>query len=294
MKRIFKFSVADFLFGLLLPEDYDIKKELAPLLPFYIEESTNTDFLFIIDCEDREKAPRESEQKLLEESENDMGHICLMSDDNHFSVSFCQTPGGKEHLLCCDKMYTHIRAYLHWEDPYASRVLLSMVRVIFSQVILAENAVAVHASAVQLDGYAFLFMGRSGTGKSTHADLWRAHFPDCELINDDNPILKIEKEQVWIYGSPWSGKRHCYRNVKYPVKGIVRLRQSPHNLFCEKNGVDAFLQLLPGVSVIKQDKERYNALCGTLVRISTLVSVGMMECLPNQEAAQICMDNLNK
>lgn len=34
MKRIFKFSVADFLFGLLLPEDYDIKKELVPLLPF--------------------------------------------------------------------------------------------------------------------------------------------------------------------------------------------------------------------------------------------------------------------
>lgn len=169
-----------------------------------------------------------------------------------------------------------------------------MVRVIFSQVILTENAVALHASAVMLGGRAFLFMGSSGTGKSTHADLWRAHFPGCELINDDNPILKIEKEQVWIYGSPWSGKRHCFRNVKLPVKGIARLKQSPQNLFCEKSGVDAFLQLLPGASVIKQDKERYNALCGTLVRISTQVSVGVMECLPNQEAAQICMDNLNK
>lgn len=114
MKRIFKFSVADFLFGLLLPEEYDIKKELVPLLPFYIEDA-NTDFFFIIDCEDCKKAPMESEQNLLEESENDMGHIRLMSDDNHFSVSFCQTPGGKEHLLCWDKMYTHVRAYLHWE-----------------------------------------------------------------------------------------------------------------------------------------------------------------------------------
>lgn len=140
MKRIFKFSVADFLFGLLLPEEYDIKKELVPLLPFYIEDA-NTDFLFIIDCEDREKAPLESEQNLLEESENDMGHIRLMSDDNHFSVSFCQTPGGKEHLLCWDKMYAHIRAYLHWEDPYANQVLLSMVRVIFSQVISLYNQI---------------------------------------------------------------------------------------------------------------------------------------------------------
>lgn len=294
MKKIFKFSVADFLFGLFLPEEYDIKGKLLPLLPFYIEEDTNTGFLFVIDCENGEDVPVKAEQRLLEESENDMGHICLMTDADHFSVSFSQVAGGKKHWLCWDKMFSDIKAYLCWEDSYADQVLLSMVRVIFSQVILTENAVALHASAVMLGGHGFLFMGSSGTGKSTHADLWRAHFPDCELINDDNPILKIENEQVWIYGSPWSGKRNCYRKVKYPVKGIARLKQSPQNLFCEQTGVAAFLQLLPGASVIKQDKQRYNALCGTLVQISMNVAIGVMECLPNQEAAQICKDNLNK
>ena len=60
----------------------------------------------------------------------------------------------------------------------------------------------------------YLFLGHSGTGKSTHARQWLAAFDDAWLLNDDNPILRVmEDGEVRVYGSPWSGKTHFYNNA---------------------------------------------------------------------------------
>ena len=41
--------------------------------------------------------------------------------------------------------------------------------------------------------------------------------------------IRIENGKVYAYGSAWSGKKHCYKNEKYPLAGIVRLSQAPFN-----------------------------------------------------------------
>ena len=71
-----------------------------------------------------------------------------------------------------------------------------------------------HAAVVvkETDGehLGYLFLGHSGTGKSTHARQWLQAFPDAWLLNDDNPILRImDNGEVHVYGSPWSGKTPC-------------------------------------------------------------------------------------
>ena len=83
---------------------------------------------------------------------------------------------------------------------------------------------------------AYLFLGPSGTGKSTHAQLWLQHIKDTQLINDDNPVIRGNM----VYGSPWSGKTPCYRKVRYPLGGLVVLSQAPHNKICRINGVQAY------------------------------------------------------
>ncbi|MBO6066250.1 MAG: transposase, partial [Lachnospiraceae bacterium] len=81
-----------------------------------------------------------------------------------------------------------------------------------------------HASVTMHAGKGYLFLGKSGTGKSTHSQLWINNIEGCELLNDDNPVLRVEDDgSVRVYGSPWSGKTPCYRNLDVPVGAIVDL-----------------------------------------------------------------------
>lgn len=62
---------------------------------------------------------------------------------------------------------------------------------LFNIAAVERQAVAVHSSVIFLDGRAVLFLGESGTGKSTHTRLWREHIPGAKLLNDDSPIVRI-------------------------------------------------------------------------------------------------------
>lgn len=109
------------------------------------------------------------------------------------------------------------------------RMLKYALWVAYGMRALAEGRVAVHASAVVADGRASLFLGESGTGKSTHTRLWTEHVAGATLLNDDSPIVACEGDSVVAYGSPWSGKTHCYRAESFPLASFTRLHQAPEN-----------------------------------------------------------------
>lgn len=73
------------------------------------------------------------------------------------------------------------------------------------------QTVAIHTSTIVCRGKAVLFLGESGTGKSTHTRLWRENIEEATLLNDDSPIVRITDGQPWVWGSPWSGKTPCYK-----------------------------------------------------------------------------------
>ena len=79
-----------------------------------------------------------------------------------------------------------------------------------------------HSSVTVREGKAYMFLGHSGTGKSTHSRQWLTAFEDAWLLNDDNPAVRLmESGEVWVYGTPWSGKTACYKNEKAPVQALV-------------------------------------------------------------------------
>lgn len=92
------------------------------------------------------------------------------------------------------------------------------------------DVLLLHASALCMDGEAVLFAAPSGTGKSTHARLWRETFGDRVLmLNDDKPFLRITDGGVTAFGSPWDGKHHLSRNASAPVRAFVWLRRAERN-----------------------------------------------------------------
>lgn len=153
----------------------------------------------------------------------------------------------------------------------------------------AHGILLLHASAVVHSGKAYLFLGKSGTGKSTHARLWLEHIPDTELLNDDNPAVVAKAPgPVIACGTPWSGKTACYRNAVYPVGAIVRLSQGTDNIIRRERTITAFASLLSSCSTAAWDAASYQACRAAAAHVATTVPLYRMTCRPDAEAALIC------
>ena len=145
-----------------------------------------------------------------------------------------------------------------------------------------------HSSVVSYQGKAYMFLGKSGTGKSTHSQLWLKHFEGIELVNDDNPVVRIIDGEARVYGSPWSGKTPCYRNVDYPIGGIVKLKQAPHNEIRRMKPIETYVALAMSISGMRWKKQMGDGLHQTENQLTATVPVWHLSCLPDQEAAELC------
>ncbi len=91
------------------------------------------------------------------------------------------------------------------------------------------NRFLLHSSILQYDGNAYAFLGRSGTGKSTHTRLWLKHVAGCKIVNGDKPIIEYRDGAFIAYGTPWMGKECWGENTAAPLRGICFLRQAKKN-----------------------------------------------------------------
>ena len=151
-----------------------------------------------------------------------------------------------------------------------------------------------HASVTVKDGRGFLFLGKSGTGKSTHSQLWLKNIAETNLLNDDNPIVRIVEGKVWVYGSPWSGKTPCYRNEEYPVGAFVKINRAPHNKIHRLPPLESFAILLSSTSGLRAIRNTTDSLFATISSVVESVPCYLLDCLPDDEAAQVCSEAVLK
>ena len=165
----------------------------------------------------------------------------------------------------------------------------TMLLLLFSLATAGRGALMMHASVTMCDGKGYLFLGRSGTGKSTHSQLWIDNIPGCELLNDDNPVLYIDSEGIIrVSGTPWSGKTPCYRNITVPVGAIVRIRQAKENKIQRLSFPEAYAILFAsysGYHALRQLADGYHA---TSEKVVTSVPFYVLDCLPDADAAFLC------
>lgn len=152
-----------------------------------------------------------------------------------------------------------------------------------------------HASVVMNGGKGYLFLGKSGTGKSTHSSLWLKYIEGSELLNDDNPVLRVgEDGVVRVYGSPWSGKTPCYRNLSAPVGAIVRIKQAKHNVIKRSNTLESYASVYSSCSGFKADRAMADGQHLALEHIAVNVPCYVLECLPDEDAARVCAAQVRK
>ena len=133
----------------------------------------------------------------------------------------------------------------HFPDCFLEN---NAIHALIAEKLIDYHILLMHGSALCMDGKAYIFTAPSGTGKSTHARLWRETFGDrVWMINDDKPLVRIEGGTARVYGSPWDGKHHLSRNASAPLKAVLRIVRSEENRLEPMSKADALQMLLQQV-----------------------------------------------
>lgn len=110
--------------------------------------------------------------------------------------------------------------------------------------LLSHDTLLMHGSVVAVSGAAYLFTARSGTGKTTHTELWLRHIPGAFIVNGDKPLLKLTDHGVSACGTPWAGKEGRNRNCMVPLAAICLLERGKENEIEPLRFAEAFPMLL--------------------------------------------------
>lgn len=149
------------------------------------------------------------------------------------------------------------------------------------------NAFLFHASAIEVDGQAFIFTAKSGTGKSTHAELYRRKFGErMSFINDDKPIILLKDGKPYVCGTPWSGKRGLNTNKVVPLKAICLLKQNKINIIKKINSKEAFMKLITQ-AYRPSTGDSMSRFLGLFTNFIDNTAIYILECNKEPEAAEV-------
>ena len=297
LKGIHDYTIAEHPIRIEFLEDGRNDPRLLPsFAPFEIEGRHEEETLFFqLTVDDTMRPePKERRERIRKFDTGNGETVVDLVDDGGYQYIIKDINGAECCLLRSDKEFRRCRCALNGNYNMRSFGLNNALMLIFAFAGSRHDTLLIHASLVRQNGYGYAFIAKSGTGKSTHVSLWLRHLPGCDLMNDDNPIVRIIDGEAYIFGGPWSGKTPCYRNVKARLGAITRIDRAPANSIERLAPIEAFASFLPSCSSMKWDEDIFNRICNTVTKIIETTAIYTLHCLPNEEAAILCNKTISK
>lgn len=287
------YRVGGHVFLLDMPETIIEDNALSSYVPFLAVPEDEKLLFTLVVTEDEKALPVAIKQ--ITRFDDGSGTIQIFraaSKGLIFHLSFLDNP------VCCrfyvDYEYKQATACLGGTAEERLYGLNNCLMMLYAFASSRYDTLLMHASVIENNGRGYLFIGKSGTGKSTHSRLWLEHIEGSRLLNDDNPVLRLEEGCAVVYGSPWSGKTACFRNRSVPVGSIVRLWQAPYNNIWRLPLNFAYAAILPACSSMRWESIMARDIHHTIEKLISRTSVFSLLCLPEAEAARICAETICK
>ena len=281
------YKVAEHTFYVELPDNCPILDEMGQYAPFATGESHHV--IFSLHVVDKENFPQTDDVTTEMNQDDDGSQILAGHLHGHPYFEF-QLWGRCAARMITDDQYQHADVLLVDEPLFG---INNALMVMYALSTANLQTALFHSSVVSCAGYGYMFLGKSGTGKSTHSSLWLKHINGTELVNDDNPVVRRMPDGFYVFGSPWSGKTPCYRNVNYPIGAIVLLSQAPYNKIQRMGGIHAYASLMESISGKRWDSRIADGLHQTQNALVMSVPMWHLECLPDEEAAAMCFAQIS-
>ena len=284
-------QVAGLSFSLDLPDDFPAADLLHNYDPFLCHSERSEESIFSLKISD--KAPGAPGEALMRGATGEPV-VGFFRSGEGYQAAFAPTPGARVcGVLEMSGVFRVGQLYTEGSPADRTFAVNNALMVLFAFAAAPYNALEMHASVVTRGGRGFLFLGKSGTGKSTHSHLWLEHISGTELLNDDNPVVRVVDGVARVYGSPWSGKTPCYKAQDVPVGAIVRLVQAQHNRIERLSAVQAYAAVMPSCSGFRPIRTLADAQHETLAAVAQQVPCYQLDCLPDEAAARLCQETVD-
>ena len=192
-------------------------------------------------------------------------------------------------LLICDATFSRCRCALNGTAVMRRFGLNNALMLAYAFASARHDTLLIHASLVRHRGKAYAFTAKSGTGKSTQVANWLRMISGCDLMNDDNPIVRVfPGKRAVIYGSPWSGKTPCYRQTSAPLAAVTQIDRAAANSIERLPPLQAFGFLLASCSAMKWEKTLFSNICDTVTAVVETVPIYVLHCTADPLSAVVC------
>lgn len=159
---------------------------------------------------------------------------------------------------------------------------------------LKFGGIMLHSSAVVVDGKAYLFSAKSGTGKSTHTSLWLKLLGDkAYILNDDKPAIRLVDGKVRAFGTPFSGKVDLHKNIGVDIGAICFIERSEENSIKQITVAEALPLILAQVPFTSESEALPKTL-DVLDKLLTQIPCFKLNCNMDISAAELSYNTLKK
>ena len=149
-----------------------------------------------------------------------------------------------------------------------------------------------HGSVIAVDGMGYLLTAKSGTGKSTHARLWREMLGErAVMVNDDKPLIKCTDCGIIVYGTPYNGKHRLGNNIAVPLRAVCILERAERNTIRRIDKSEAYPMLLQQV-YRPADKTAFAKTLELIDRLADQVGLYKLGANMEPEAAEVAYNGM--
>ena len=155
------------------------------------------------------------------------------------------------------------------------------------------DTILFHGSVIAVDGAAYVFTAKSGTGKSTHTALWRRLFGDrAVMVNDDKPLLHVG-DVVTAYGTPYDGKHKLSNKIAVPIKAVCILERAEENSIVKITRSEAYPMLVQQ-AYRPVDTAAMQKTLSLIDKMADSVELYRLGCNMDPDAARVAYEGMNR
>ena len=282
------YRIADFLLRTEGPHSDIVACGLRGFKPFEVESDATAEPTMVLRMNSTIDEANYAESKVLHAFDFEQNYASGELSRYATGYRFVMTREAKRFVLIKEDGSNIVESNLGSYNEADPSLVRFGIWIMFGITIAPLGAIAIHSSVVVKDEGAVLCLGESGTGKSTHTRLWLNNIEGARLLNDDSPIIRAIDGKAIVYGSPWSGKTHCYVNKCVPVRAFLRLSQAPHNKIRRLPALFAIGAILPSCPpAFAYDNTLQDHICNTVSDLLAATPAYHLECLPDAAAAEL-------
>lgn len=149
-----------------------------------------------------------------------------------------------------------------------------------------RNTIQLHASLIEHSGFGIAFLGPSGIGKTTQAELWN-RYRGARIINGDIVFVQEEEDGFWGIGTPWHGSSPYCENRRVRLKAMVVLKQAEKNRIRILEGYEKVREVSGSVFYPRWAEEGMELCLHTLDRLLRGLPVYELSCAPEEGAVSL-------